>query len=219
MECLTLLLSFTEVHCTRAWLGTHLTSPCYNSETRTKTSTLQRNLSATMAISDEKTLVETAFGLTQKGSVLWYQQPILPKTSFKMHHHPPYQPLPLGEYRLAPTECVHVFTEEEHLHLKSLMVTLDMVYKNETVTREQSADQGWHQLRKPRITSSRFRVCYVRGRAMQSPLQKESSKEQGRLQKWEEVQTWSLRRQWSTAGWKMSTTHPVALLFTLMPLG
>lgn len=97
---------------------------------------------ATMGISDEKTLVEAAFGLAQKGSVLSYQQPIFPSKSFKMYQDsPPYPPLPLGEYRLAPTECVHVCTEEEHFHLKSLMVTLIMAYKIEAATREKAADQ------------------------------------------------------------------------------
>lgn len=80
-------------------------------------------LVATMAISDEKTLTETAFGLAQKGSVLSYQQPILPSRSVKMHQDPPPYPLlPLVESRLAPTECVHVCTEEEHFHLESLKV-------------------------------------------------------------------------------------------------
>ncbi|XP_039670274.1 uncharacterized protein LOC120567383 [Perca fluviatilis] len=125
----------------------------------------EKPLAATMGISDEKTLVETAFGLAQRGSVLSYQQPVLPTKSVKMHQDPPpYPPLPIGEYKLAPTDCVHVCTEEEHFHLKSLNVTLDMAYKIEAATREQAADQEWHQLRRPRITSSRFReVCFVRG--------------------------------------------------------
>ncbi|XP_044188127.1 uncharacterized protein LOC122967508 [Thunnus albacares] len=125
----------------------------------------EKPLAATMSISDEKTLVETAFGLAQKENVLLYQQPILPTKSVKMHQDPPPNPpLPLGEYRLAPTECVHVCTEEEHFHLQSLMVTLDMAYKIEAATREQAANREWHQLCRPRITSSRFReVCFVRG--------------------------------------------------------
>ncbi|KAJ8367437.1 hypothetical protein AAFF_G00317850 [Aldrovandia affinis] len=125
----------------------------------------EKPLIASMGISDEKTLVQTALGLAQKGSVLSYQQPILPTKSVSMHQDaPPYLPLPLGEYRLAPTVCVHVCTEEEQFHLKSLTVTLDMARKIEVSTREQAADQEWHQLRRPRITSSRFReVCLVRG--------------------------------------------------------
>lgn len=82
-------------------------------------------LVATMATSDEKTLTETAFGLAQKGSVLSYQQPILPSRSVKMHQDPPPYPLlPLVESRLAPTKCVHVCTEEEHFHLESLKVEM-----------------------------------------------------------------------------------------------
>ncbi|CAM4733060.1 unnamed protein product [Leuciscus chuanchicus] len=125
----------------------------------------EKPLAATMGISDEKTLVETAFGLAQRGSVLSYQQPVLPTKLVNMHQDPPpYPPLPIGEYRLAPTYCVHVCTEEEHFQLKSLNVTLDMAYKIEAATREQAADQEWHQLRRPRISSSCFReVCFVRG--------------------------------------------------------
>ncbi|XP_016314932.1 uncharacterized protein LOC107667722 [Sinocyclocheilus anshuiensis] len=125
----------------------------------------EKPLVATMGICEEKTLVETAFGLAQKGSVLSYQQPIMPTKSVNMHQdYPCYQPLPLGEYRLDPTKCVHVCTEEEHFHLKSMMITLDMAYQIEAATREQAAEQEWHQLRRHRITSSRFReVCFVRG--------------------------------------------------------
>ncbi|XP_051560587.1 uncharacterized protein LOC127444949 [Myxocyprinus asiaticus] len=124
----------------------------------------EKPLVATMGICDEKTLVEIASGLAQNGSVLSYQQPILPTKSVNMHQDPqPYPPLPLGEYRLDPTECVHVCTEEEHFHLKSLIVTLDMAYKIEAATREQAAEQEWHQLHWPRIASSRFReVRFVR---------------------------------------------------------
>ena len=104
----------------------------------------EKPLVATVGISDEKTLVETAFGMAQKGSVLSYQLPILPTKSVKMHQDaPPYPPLPPEEYRLHPTQCVHVCTQEEHFFLKSLTVTLDMAYKIEAATREQAADHEW----------------------------------------------------------------------------
>ncbi|KAF4103617.1 hypothetical protein G5714_016500 [Onychostoma macrolepis] len=90
----------------------------------------------------ENTLVETAFGLAQKGSVLSYQQPIMPTKSVNMHQDcPSYPRLPLGEYRLDPTKCMCVCTEEEHFHLKSLMITLDMAYKIDAATREQTAEE------------------------------------------------------------------------------
>ncbi|KAI4881527.1 hypothetical protein NFI96_032360 [Prochilodus magdalenae] len=56
-----------------------------------------------------KTLVETAFGMAQKVSVLSYLLPILPTKSVKVHQDaPPYPPLPPEECRLHPTQCVHV---------------------------------------------------------------------------------------------------------------
>lgn len=115
----------------------------------------EKPLIANMGNGDEKTLVQTAFGLAQKGRVLSYQQPILPTKSVSMHQDAPlYPPPPLGEYRLAPTVCVHVCAEEEQFNLKSLTVTLDMARKIEVSTREQASDQERHQLRRPRITSS-----------------------------------------------------------------
>lgn len=46
-------------------------------------------LAATMSISDEHTLVETALGLAQKVSVLSYQQSLLPIKSVRIHKDPP----------------------------------------------------------------------------------------------------------------------------------
>ncbi|KAI4897071.1 hypothetical protein NFI96_011419, partial [Prochilodus magdalenae] len=67
----------------------------------------EKPLVATMGISDEKTLVETAFGMAYKG-VLSYQLSIFPTKSVKMHQDaPPYPPLPPEEYRLHPIQCVH----------------------------------------------------------------------------------------------------------------
>lgn len=125
----------------------------------------EKPLVTTMGITSEKTMVETAFGLAQRGSVLSYQQPLMPTRVITLHEDAPaYPALPLEDYRLAPTECVHMCTEREHFHLCSLMVTQDMAHKIEAATRDQAADQDWHRLRRCRITSSRFReVCFVRG--------------------------------------------------------
>ncbi|KAM9322940.1 tripartite motif-containing protein 16-like [Pholidichthys leucotaenia] len=84
----------------------------------------EKPLAATVVNSDEKPLVETAFGLAQKGSVLSYQQPILPT-------------------KLAPTECVHVCTEEEHLLLQSVTVSLDMAHRIEVATRDHLTSMQW----------------------------------------------------------------------------
>lgn len=125
----------------------------------------ERPLIATMAISDEKTLVETSLGLAQKGSVLSYQQPILPTKVINIYMDaPPFPQVPLDDYRLAPTDWAHELTEEQHFHLKSLNVTFEMARKIEVATREQAGNSEWHQLRRPQITSSHFReVCFVRG--------------------------------------------------------
>ena len=111
----------------------------------------------------EKTLVQTRLGLAQRGSLLSYQQPLLSSKTINVHPDaPPYPLLPLEEHRLAPTACVHVCTEEEQFHLRSLKVTFPIARNIETSTREQAEDQQWHQLRHVRVTSSRFReVCFV----------------------------------------------------------
>lgn len=110
-------------------------------------STLEKPVVANMGISDEKTLVETVFGLAQKGSILSYQQPISQSKYINIHIDPsPYPAMPLVDYSLSPTECVHVCTEQEHFHINSLMVTLDMAHKIEVATREQAADKEWHHL-------------------------------------------------------------------------
>ncbi|KAL1277134.1 hypothetical protein QQF64_023807 [Cirrhinus molitorella] len=117
-------------------------------------------LVTTMNMSPEKPLVQSAFGLVQEGSILSYQQLVLTSRYIKLHDAPSTPPLPLDGVNLAPSTCVFVCSEEELLHLQSLNTTLDMVQKTEEAIR----DQSWHQLRKPRITASRFwEVCHVRG--------------------------------------------------------
>ncbi len=50
--------------------------------------------------------------------------------------------------------------------MKSLAVTLETAHKIEHATKDQSALMDWHSVRKPRVTSSRFReVCHVRGQS------------------------------------------------------
>lgn len=126
---------------------------------------LEKPLVTTMGMSIEKPLVDSEFGLVQKGSVLSYQQPKLLGRSMEVHQHAPPSPaLPLDTHHLSPTECVWVCTEEEHCHWMSLQLSLEMAHKVETSTRDQSHVHEWHILRQSRVTSSRFReVCHVRG--------------------------------------------------------
>ncbi|CAI5655684.1 unnamed protein product [Oreochromis niloticus] len=117
-----------------------------------------RPLVTTMNMRPDKPLVESAFGLVQEGSVLSYQQPVLTTRYITLHRDgPPTPHLPLEGYDILPSDCVFVCSEEELLHLKSLSVTLEMAHKIEEATREQSSSSEWHQLRRPRVTASRFR--------------------------------------------------------------
>ncbi|XP_076732995.1 uncharacterized protein LOC106676253 isoform X2 [Maylandia zebra] len=131
-----------------------------------------RPLVTTMNMRPDKPLVESAFGLVQEGSVLSYQQPVLTTRYITLHRDAPPTPhLPLEGYDILPSDCVFVCSEEELLHLKSLSVTLEMAHKIEEATREQSSSSEWHQLRRPRVTASRFReVCHVRGQSSAESL-------------------------------------------------
>ena len=122
-------------------------------------------LAASMGMTAEMTLVESQFGLVQRGSVLSYQSPKLPTRYIEIHPNAPPSPrLPLEAHNMSASECQWVCTEEEHLHVLSLQLSMEMAHKIEEGTRDQSSVQDWHIVRKPRITSSRFReVCHVRG--------------------------------------------------------
>nr|XP_055056334.1 uncharacterized protein LOC129440816 isoform X2 [Misgurnus anguillicaudatus] len=121
-------------------------------------------LVTTMNMSPDKPLVESAFGLVQEGSILSNQQPVLTSRYITLHDAPSTPPLPLEGHYLAPSDCMFVCTEEELLHLQSLNTQLDMAQKIEEATREQSSCPDWHQLRRSRVTASRFReICHVRG--------------------------------------------------------
>ncbi|KAJ8016002.1 hypothetical protein DPEC_G00002600 [Dallia pectoralis] len=124
-------------------------------------------LITTMAINADVPLVDSAFGKVQEGSPISYQHP-LPVSRVVVRHPdaPPPPPLPVDGYRLEPTSCQFVCSHQQHFHLQSLVTTVDMARKIEVATREQSNTVGWHRVRRPRITSSRFReICHVRGQS------------------------------------------------------
>lgn len=116
-----------------------------------------------MGISCEVPLVDSALGPVQAGSPLSYWQPATAKRDLSFHAAPPPPSLPLKNYHLQPSNCMLVCSEAQQLYLKSLDVTWDMAHKFECATREQSLCSEWHQLRRPRLTASRFReICQVR---------------------------------------------------------
>ncbi|KAJ8252146.1 hypothetical protein COCON_G00214580 [Conger conger] len=73
-------------------------------------------------------------------------------------------PLPHHPFLCSTTDCMFVCSEKEQLFIASLETTWDMAHKIEAATKDQSMVSEWHQLRRPRLTSSHFReVCHVRG--------------------------------------------------------
>ncbi|XP_046903468.1 uncharacterized protein LOC124485741 [Hypomesus transpacificus] len=116
-----------------------------------------------MDISCEIPLVDTAFGKVPVGSPLSYQMP-LPNSSHTSPHPdmPPRPPLPLGDYRLQPTSCMFVFSEQELQYLKSIVTSWDMAHRIEKATRDKSVSIERDQLRRPRLTSHFWEICHIR---------------------------------------------------------
>ncbi|KAK0153218.1 hypothetical protein N1851_005090 [Merluccius polli] len=127
-----------------------------------------------MAVSSDVPLVESMFGPVQEGSVLSYQLPLRTVPSSCPHTDAPSPPqLPLSYYRLGPSTCPFVFSEHQHHHMASLAISLETAHKIEKSTREQSSCVEWHQLRRCRITSTKFReVCHTRGESSAENLAK-----------------------------------------------
>ncbi|CAB1354054.1 unnamed protein product, partial [Coregonus sp. 'balchen'] len=128
---------------------------------------VSKPLICSMGMSAEKLLVDSHFGKIQVGSLLSYQQPPITTRHIVYHKEtPPFPSLPLDGYRLESNfqRCTFVLSEEDQLHMESLQVSFATAHKIEGATREQSAVSDWQVLRKPRLTSSRFReACHVRG--------------------------------------------------------
>ncbi|KAL3999970.1 tubulin-specific chaperone D [Sarotherodon galilaeus] len=117
-----------------------------------------RPMICNMGISDDIPLAESLFGTVQKGSPLSFKQPAKEKAQ-TLHNAPPPPSLPLQDYRLKPSECMFVCSRKQQ---KSLEVTLEMSQSIECATREQSECADWYNVRRPRVTASRFReICHV----------------------------------------------------------
>lgn len=109
-------------------------------------------------------LVDSKFGPVPFGSVLSYQCP--PEKTRDIVKHPgilEFPLLPVDDYTFkSPT--VFVPTYRQQCHLESLKVSHEICVAVEAETRLQSECKLWTQLRKPRLTASRFReACFVRG--------------------------------------------------------
>lgn len=120
-----------------------------------KTSTAP--LIASIGMSLDDSLVDSAFGNVQAGSVLSYQEPTATARNITPHQDAP-PPLPLDGYTLDQSVCLFVYSKHELLHMKSVEVTLEMVESMPPKTRVRHWIATF--VRKSRVTSSRFReVC------------------------------------------------------------
>ncbi|XP_056431624.1 uncharacterized protein LOC130393647 isoform X2 [Gadus chalcogrammus] len=128
-----------------------------------------RPMICSMGITEDIPLVDSLFGKVQHGSPVSYQQPAKDQVK-ALHDATPPPSLPLQAYRLEPSECMFACSRKQQLHMQSLQVTEDLAHKIECGTREQSLCADWYNVRKPRVTASRFReVCHV-GKASEEGL-------------------------------------------------
>ncbi|CAB1323103.1 unnamed protein product [Coregonus sp. 'balchen'] len=109
-------------------------------------------------------LVDSKFGPVPFGSVLSYQCPL--ELSRDIIKHPgasEFPQLPIEGYNFKfPIDFEPNYIQQ--CHLDSLIVSEEMSAAIEAETRMQSECQLWSQVRKPRLTASRFReICHVRG--------------------------------------------------------
>lgn len=119
---------------------------------------IYEGMSRETAPSGDVPLVDSVFGKVQEGSLLSYQLPAWSPPKTCPHTTAPPRPsLPLDGYCLGPSECCFVLTHHQQLHMTSLATTEVMAHQTEMGTRQQSSMKEWHLLRKPRVTSSRFR--------------------------------------------------------------
>ncbi|ROL51055.1 hypothetical protein DPX16_14586 [Anabarilius grahami] len=121
----------------------------------------------------ELTLTPSKFGPVPRGSPMSYLCPPEKDTGFILHHMAPEFPtLPLMQHSLSSLHFVP--TIHQLMHLQSLQVSAEMSSECEKGTREQSKCPAWAQLRRSRLTASRFRgaCCYKKGSVEQESAAK-----------------------------------------------
>ncbi|RXN36879.1 hypothetical protein ROHU_002559 [Labeo rohita] len=115
--------------------------------------------------------VDSKFGPVPFGSLLSYQCP--PEISRDIIKHPGapgFPQLPLEGYNFKFNFQFEP-NYKQQCHLESLKVSREMSAAIEEETRLQSECQLWTQVRKPRLTASRFgEICHVRGESTAKSL-------------------------------------------------
>ncbi|XDV17037.1 hypothetical protein PO909_016488 [Leuciscus waleckii] len=126
--------------------------------------TPQPLISCVLTDLSELVLVESRFGPVPRGSVLSYQcPPVVTKNHIKHPDAPVYPKLPINGSKF-PRSLHFVPNCHQFFHLESLSVTQELAVIIEERTQEQSECPQWKNMRKPRVTASRFyEVSHVRG--------------------------------------------------------
>ncbi len=112
----------------------------------------------------ELSLVDSRFGPVPRGSVLSYQCPPLMTKNKVKHPDAPLFPKRPIDGAAFPRSLHFVPSCHQFLHLESLSVSMELAAVIKEQTQDQSECPLWKEMRKPRVTASRFHeASHVRG--------------------------------------------------------
>ena len=104
--------------------------------------------------------VECNYGTVPKGCIVSYQQPTINEKSKFMSIGQSHS-IPTLPAKLLDPICSHVLSRSQASVIDSLRISVEQASTIEQETRDQSQNPFWHELRKRRLTASKFkRVCF-----------------------------------------------------------
>ena len=113
----------------------------------------------TLFCEGELEYVECSYGTVPKGCVVSYQQPTINEKSKFMSIGQDHS-IPTLPAKLLDPICSHVLPRSQASVIDSLRISVEQASTIEQETRDQSQNPFWHELRKRRLTASKFkRVC------------------------------------------------------------
>ena len=119
----------------------------------------QETQSATLFCEGELEYVECNYGTVPNGCVVSYQQPTINENSKFMSIGQSHS-IPTLPAKLLDPICSHVLSRSQASVIDSLKISVEQASTIEQETRDQSQNPFWHELRKRRLTASKFkRVC------------------------------------------------------------